>query len=133
VYISERHGLAHWCSKGLALTDRQRTDLMTLPTKSMAADRRQLAPGAAADLLLALLADAHAHPDRSGQRQPQAIANRRAHLWQTFILAGRSMTKTAQHWALITEEPISRQALAKQVDAVRRSRVVRSESLRLSP
>ena len=121
VFVRARYGLAHWCSKGLALSDSDRADLMTLPTKKMTADRRQLGPAAADDLRLALLDDAQAHPDRSGQRQPHAIADRRARLWQTYILAGRSATETARCWALITGVAISRQAVAKQTDAIQRA------------
>lgn len=121
LFISPRYGLAHWCSKGLALEDRHRADLMMLPTKSMVADRRCLSPAAESELRLAIENDAATRPDRSGRWTAAALADRRARLWRVFVLAGCSATEAVRSWALLTGETMSRQALSRQIEAVERA------------
>lgn len=119
LFVSTRYGLAHWCSKGLALGDAQRKELMMLPTRSMVADRRQLNPELLANMRDRLLGHAIERPDRSGRLSPEAIASRRTRLWCVFVLAGRDHTATARHWRTLTGEALSRQAVAKQTAIVR--------------
>lgn len=113
-----QRSLSHWCAHGLALTDAQRRDLMTLPTKQMHASRSAIVGEPFARLEQALLDHAVAHPDRSGEHEPDAIATRRALMFRVYVLAGGSATTAARYWALLTGEQVSRQAIAKQIDAV---------------
>lgn len=115
VFTAERYALSHKCAQGLGLTAAQRQDLMILPTAAMVADRRALHPDKFADFRASLLAHAMQHPDKSGQRTPGAIANRRARLWRVFVLSGHSQTATAKNWHLMTGETLTRQAIAKQL------------------
>lgn len=129
-YLYHRRGsLARRCALGLAVTGPQRQELMTMPTKAMAADRRQLEPRAFQELRQALGQQALDNPDRAGKRTPAEVAERRARIWRTYILAGRSPTRAAAYWQLLTGEPITRQALSKQLvhveDAKRQERVNR--------
>ena len=110
--------LSFIASKGLGLIDVQRQLLLSMPTASMARERAALRGPAFADLGACLLDHAYRHPDRSGSRTPEQIVNRRVRLYRIHVLAGRSPSRTATHWLTITGEPITRQAVAKQVAAV---------------
>lgn len=121
LFVRARFGLAHWCSRGLALTVDQRLDLMTLPTTKMQADRRALRHDLVGKVQAALSADAQAHPDRSGATAAAAVADRRLRLWRTFVLSQRSVSRTARHWALVSGETVTRQAVAKQLEAIERA------------
>ncbi len=118
LFVARRCGLAHWCSKGLALSDAQRQPLMLLPTRDMVTDRRQLKPELFATTRERLLSWSMAHRDRSGKYAPEVIAERRAKLWRVFILSGRDYTLTTRNWSKLTGETLSRQAVTKQVDSV---------------
>lgn len=125
IFVAPRYSLSHQCAKGLALSERQRLELMTLPTNAQQAERRQLNECRFSDLRERLLTHAMANPDKSGARQPPAIANRRAGLWRTYVLSGRCKTTTAQNWYLLTGEtnpdtgkPVTRQAVGKQLSIV---------------
>lgn len=115
LFVAARYSVAHWCSKGLGLTETQRLPLLTLPTNKMQAERRQLAPDKIASLRECLLSTAMERPDRSGQHSPEAIANRRIRMWQVFVLSGYNHTATATNWHLLTGESLSRQAISKQL------------------
>ncbi|MDM0049292.1 hypothetical protein [Variovorax sp. J22R115] len=117
LHVSSRYSVAYWCANGMGLTEPQRMDLMTTPTKAMVAERRQLAPAPFAAMRERLLSHAMQHPDRSGARTPDAVAARRARLLRAFILSGRSAATTAANWRLLTGETMTRQAVAKQVAA----------------
>jgi len=117
-FISARYSVAHWCATGLGLSEPQRHDLMTLPTSSMQAERRQLAPRQWATATQRLLSHATAHPDRSGRHSPERVASRRAALLRTFVLSQRSPTATAEHWQLVTGSRLSRQAVSKQIETI---------------
>ena len=110
-----RRSVAHITSKGLALTDTQRQDLLTLPTSAMVKARRQLHPDRVASVLHALLSHAQAHPDKWSKFAPETAAHRRAGLWRVHILTGYNATATAQTWQLLTGTPITRQAISKQI------------------
>lgn len=121
LFVRSRYSLSHWCSKGLALTVAQRADLMTMPTTKMEADRRMLKGEPFTSICQALLDDAVAHPDRSGARTAERIANRRAQLWQVYVLSGRNVTEATRRWAVLTGEAMSRQSLCRQLDAMERA------------
>lgn len=110
-----QRSLSHWCAHGMALTNAQRQELMTLPTKQMHAARGAIRGEHVGALELALSDHAVAHPDRSGKRQPDAIATRRGLMFRVHVLAGKSITTTASYWTLLTGEQVSRQAIAKQL------------------
>jgi len=117
MFVSSRYSVAYWCATGMGLSDGQRRDLMTLPTKAMEAERRKFAAAPFAVIQERLLSHAMQHPDRSGARTPDAVAARRARLLRTFLLSGRSASATAKNWHLLTGEALTRQAVAKQVGA----------------
>lgn len=117
-HIRSSYSVSHWCANGLNLTVAQRQDLMTLPTTAMGAARRALRADQFAQTYAALLSHAMAHPDRSGARSAEAVAQRRATLLRVHILSGRSPTATAKNWKLLTGETTSRQAVAKQIDTI---------------
>lgn len=118
LFISARHSIPHWCSRGLALSERQRLELTTLPTTAQQATRRQLQAERFAELRERLLTHAMEHPDKSGKRQPHEVANRRAAIWRTHLLSGKCQATTAKNWHLLTGHPLTRQALAKQIAIV---------------
>lgn len=119
LFVAPRgYSVAHWCAKGLALTESQRQNLMALPTNAMRAERHPLQGDRLALTRERLLSHAIEHPDKSGRRRPEAIANRRAGLWRVFQLSGRNQTATAQHWHRLTGETLTRQAVAKQLAIV---------------
>lgn len=105
-------------AKGLALTDAMRAPLISVPTRQQAAERRSLTGTAYIDLSLKLRLHAEKHPDSSGLHSPSAVASRRARLWRTHILAGRSPTATAAVWEALTGQRLSRQQVGRQVAAV---------------
>ncbi|MFZ2122978.1 MAG: hypothetical protein WA012_13715 [Rhodoferax sp.] len=88
---------------------------MTLPTSEMVKQRRELHPDRVEAVRRCLLSHALAHPDRSSQLTPEAIAYRRAAIWRVHILTGKSPTATAQTWQVLTGTPTTRQAISKQV------------------
>lgn len=119
LFAAPRYSLAHYCSKALALAERQRQELMTLPTATMASERRQLQSERFTELRERLLTHAMGHRDKAGKHQPHDIANRRAALWRTYVLCGKCKATTTHNWHLLTSattgKPITRQALAKQL------------------
>ncbi len=118
LFIAARRSVAHWCAKGLDLADDHRQDMMVLPTNAMRAARRQLARSSFAALRDQLESHARAHPDKSGRVSAVEVAARRAMMWRTYVLAGRSPTRAVEFWRLLTGEGITRQALSKQVSLV---------------
>lgn len=110
--------LSFLTAKGLALTDAQRAPLTTVPTGRQAAERRTLTGTEYIDLGVKLRTHAGKHPDGSGQHPPHVVAARRARLWRTHVLAGRSATATAAAWEALTGQRLSRQQVARQIAAV---------------
>lgn len=113
-------GLAHVVAKGLALDAKQRQQLSSVPTTRMVRERACIEGRAFNELLDCLHRYASAHPDRSGQHKPEAIARRRAFLYRVYVLSGKSPTLTADYWTRLTSEHLSRQAVAAHIDAVKR-------------
>lgn len=93
-FVRPRHSVAHWCATGLDLDDKQRCELMMLPTNAMRSKRLKLAPERFRLVRQALLSRAIERPDRSGMHKPAAIAERRARLWRVYLLSGESATLT---------------------------------------
>jgi hypothetical protein len=118
IYMAARYSTSYWTSKGLALTDTVRMELMTVPTKVMAADRRELGGARFEELRGLILDHAATRPDRSGRYRAHEVANRRAAMWRTYVLCGRRQTVATAAWTAITGEPLTRQAFAKQIAVV---------------
>jgi len=130
VFVQPRYSIAHWCSKGLDLTEQHRAMLMTMPTNAMRADRRGLDSERFAETHRLLVESAVQRPDKSGQRTPHDIAGRRVAMWRTFILACRNYTVANEQWTRITREQLTRQAFTKQVNAT--AEVLRRAALGVS-
>jgi hypothetical protein len=110
-----RQNLSSYTTRGLALADAQRQDLMMLPTSRMYAARLELQPAAFEQTRAHLLTHAEANPDKAGVHSPAAVAERRARLWRVHVLSGRQPAATARGWLALTGESISRQAIARQI------------------
>jgi hypothetical protein len=108
-------GIANWCANGIGLTDTERADLMTLPTKPISGLRRTIKGDAYTALRNRHKARARAFPDRSGQKDAEEIANRRARMWRVYILSGKNQSLAARRWVQLTGEDITRQAVSKQL------------------
>ena len=115
LFVLPRYSLAHYCAKGMGLADADRDDLMSVPTNAMVADRRQLQPERFEATRQRLLSFGAAHPDKSGLRDFDATAQRRASLWRLHILSRKKQAATVRNWALLSGETITRQSLAKQL------------------
>ena len=118
LFVASRYSVAHHCAKGLGLSDAQRHDLMVMQTNGMRADRQYLHGVRFQALVECLHSHAVERPDKAGKVAPAAVATRRAMIWRTYLLAGRSQTRAAAYWSLIAGEQVSRQAIAKQVATV---------------
>lgn len=117
-WLLTRRSLGYFSANGLGLSDAQRQDLMTMPTTAMLAARRELKPEVFMSINECLLSHAMAHPDRSGEHKPERIASRRAALYRTYLLSGKSPTATTRNWTLLSGEQISRQAVTKIIGQV---------------
>ncbi len=71
--------------------------------------------GGLRDALISALVE---NPDRSGRTSPADTASRRAFLWRIHQLSGQNHQRTAQLWALISGQPITRQQTARHIAAV---------------
>lgn len=114
-------GLAYLGAKGLGLTEHQRSELLTLPTARMAKVRANLEGERFRHLFDRLHQYACAHPDKSGTLKPGQIAQRRAFIYRTYVLADRSPTLAADYWERISGERITRQAISTQIEGVKRA------------
>lgn len=115
----DRQNVSSYTARGLALTPEHRQPLMMLPTSRMVTARLQLQASPFAETRERLLSHAVANPDKSGKYTPEAIGQRRAALWRTFILSGKSPTATGDSWKLLSGESITRQAISRQLDTVK--------------
>ncbi|MGX5649542.1 hypothetical protein ACWKW4_04695 [Hydrogenophaga borbori] len=57
-------------------------------------------------------------PDKSGATDPREVALRRAYLWRISQLGGGGPTLVARNWQALSGVTLSRQAVAKQLEAV---------------
>ncbi len=103
-------------AKGLALSDGDRRDLMTIKSTRQIARLRALKHSP--EMRAAIAKYAIANAKKSGDRKPADIVRRRYFLWKTFILADRSETVAARLYCQIYGDEITRQALGKQMTAV---------------
>lgn len=115
--FSYPRGLGWLVAKGLGASDDQRLDLITMPTASMVRERRGLLGAAFSDLQQRLIDHAYRHPDRARVHAPEQVGFRRARLYRVHALSGRSPTRTATLWNVLTGESITRQAVANQIAA----------------
>lgn len=119
-------GMAHLVSKGLALTEKQRQQLLSVPTTRMTRDRAYVEGKQFTNLLSRLITYSTMHPDKAGTHPPEVIARRKAYIYRTHLITGRSATRTAEYWQRITGEHISRQAIAAHIERA-------NKALRLIP
>lgn len=119
VGMYDRQNLSSYGARGLGLDAAQRQPLMMFPTAAMVKARLGLQPEQAAEIREQLYSYSMMHPDKSGERTPEAIAGRREGLWRVFILSGKSIAATAENWRLTTGEPLTRQAALKQVSTIK--------------
>lgn len=111
--------LSSYGARGLGLAASQRQPLMMFPTAAMVRARLELQPERFAETRELFYSYSMAHPDSSGQRKPEAIAERRARLWRVFVLSGKNIAATAESWQLTTGEPLIRQGALKQVNTIK--------------
>lgn len=111
--------LARQAVKGLGLSDAQRQELMMFPTLKMFESRRELRGDVLVETEHRLYSQAMSQPDRSRLHLPAKVAGRRTQLWRCHILSGLSPTETAKNWEALTGEALSRQAISKQIDAIK--------------
>lgn len=112
-------GMAYLVSKGLALTTEHRQQLAAVPTTSMVKVRAAFEGEAWTGKLEQLVKHATEHPDKTGKRKPDDIARRRALLYRVHALSGKSPTRTAELWHLLSGEELSRQTVSRQIEAAR--------------
>lgn len=112
-WIYRPHKRHYYYSRGLGLSDEQRQPLMTMQTNSMRADRGIL--NRLPDLRDQIRLFADEHPDKSGRRSPEELAERRGLLLRLYLLAGRNQSTTVRYLEQLTGEQITRQALRKQL------------------
>ena len=115
----DRQNLSSYGARGLALDAARREALMMFPTAAMVKARLELQPTDFAQIRERLYSYSIEHPDSSGVRAPEAIAERRARLWRVFILSGKNIMATAENWRLTMDEPLTRQAALKRVNAIK--------------
>lgn len=107
---------ATYFTKGLALLDADRRELMTIKSTRQIARMRVLRHSS--EMHAALTQYAIINANRSGDRQPAAISRRRLLIWRTYVLADRSETVAARLYSQIYGDGITRQSLGKQIAAV---------------
>ncbi len=110
------YGAAYY-TKGFALDDNDRRQLMTIKTSGQIA-RQRLLRLHSADMRHAITSYTTAHPDKSGDKRPGDIARRRYLIWKTYLLADKGETATARYYEQIYGETITRKTVQKQVAAV---------------
>lgn len=107
---------ATYYTKGFALSDAERRDLMTIKSTRQIARMRALKQSS--EMHAAITRYATANANRSGDRQPGDISRRRYLIWRTYVLADRSETIAARLYSQLYGDEITRQSLGKQITAV---------------
>jgi hypothetical protein len=108
---------ASYYAKGLALTDDDRLDLMTIKTSKQIARQRQLKQSE--EMRRAISSHAIANAGRlSKERRPEQTARDRYLIWKTYMLADQSPTITARMFEAIYGEQMTRQKVQKQIATV---------------
>lgn len=115
-----RNQNASYYAKGLALTDDDRLDLMTIKTSKQIARQRQLKQSE--EMRRAISSHAIANAGRlSKERRPEQTARDRYLIWKTYMLADQSPTITARMFEAIYGEQMTRQKVQKQMAAVKQA------------
>lgn len=119
-YGWRRNQNASYYAKGLALTDDDRLDLMTIKTSKQIARQRQLKQSE--EMRRAITSHAIANAGRlSKERRPEQTARDRYLIWKTYMLADQSPTITARMFEAIYGERMTRQKVQKQIAAVKQA------------
>jgi hypothetical protein len=119
-FAFKRGSGATYFAKGLALTERERQELMTIKTAGQIARLRPLKKQGR-EYRQALLDHATAKPDRAGVKTPEEVAKRRYAIWKLYILADESETSAARQYCKLYGETIARQNLGRQVELARQA------------
>jgi hypothetical protein len=117
-FAFKRGSGAAYFAKGLALTERDRAELMTIKTAGQIARLRPLRKFGR-EYRRAILEHAIAKPDRAGIKTPEEVAKRRYAIWKLYVLAGESETSAARQYHKLYGE--ARQNLAKQVEVAQQA------------
>jgi hypothetical protein len=113
--------LAQYGSKGLALVDAQRLELMMFQTPAIRTARTRLQPEKFEQIGQQLYEHAANNPDKSGARTTEAIATSRARLLRVAILTGNSPIRIKRNWELLTGEARATQVISRQLAGIKKS------------
>jgi hypothetical protein len=89
-FAFKRGSGAAYFAKGLALTERDRQELMTMKTKGQIARLRPLKKFGQ-EYRRAILDHAIAKPDRAGVKSPEDVAKRRYAMWTLESVRGKKI------------------------------------------
>ena len=117
---STTHGrsTAYKTSRALALTDSQRLDLVTVPTRAMVKDRAVLGSENLESIRARLMRFACLHPDKAGIHTPTEVSNQRTALYLVHALSGKHAPTTARNWQALTGKAITRQTVNDRLSAL---------------
>lgn len=101
----------------LGLSEPQRMHLRTLQTSTRGLLFEKLHGDSFGRLIERLETDLRDQPDRSGRTDPRVTAIRRAQLWRVHRLLNARPADTARAWAALGGEALTRQQVAKQLNA----------------
>jgi hypothetical protein len=119
-FAFKRGSGAAYFAKGLALTERNRQELMTMKTAGQIARLRPLKKFGQ-EYRRAILDHATSKPDRAGVKTPEKVAKRRFAIWKLYVLADESETSAARQYYKLYGEAIARQNLGKQVEVAQQA------------
>ena len=106
-------------ARRLALTDAQRAQTATMPTRNEA-NRRRALPDQLEAIREKLLDHALDHPDKSGRMTPDALADKRTKLLRLFLLLGRDRKALHAYSCQVDGVTTTLRALELQLDAIAR-------------
>lgn len=116
---TDKANLSRAMQRPLALTQTHCQQLMLCPTAAMFRKRQQLEPARFEDHRQILASAARANRFKPTGQNTDKVANDRLTVWRVFLLSGDSPTVAAKNWKLLTGEPITRQAITKQIAAIK--------------
>lgn len=114
-----RSGDVRGLALALALSDNQRQHLRAVQTAARARLFERLHGDGFGQLVNCIETALRERPDKSGQTDPRTTAIRRAQLWRVHRLLGEGPSGTATTWKALSGETLTRQQVARQLDAVR--------------
>lgn len=114
-----RSGAVRGLALALGLSDDQRQQLRAMQTATRTRLFEKLHGDSFGRLLDCIETALRDRPDKSGQTDPRATAIRRTQLWRIHRLMGEGPSGTAATWKALSGEALTRQQVAKQLDAVR--------------